>query len=369
MEAVGRLAGGVAHDFNNLLGIVTACSELLRSHVDADGAELIDNIREAAKRGSSLTRQLLSFSRRQSVQTQVLDLNERLREIYKLFRPLMSDDVEISLLSHSQTAVIEADPGYLDQIVIHLALNARDAMPHGGKLIVETGVHDFDEAFAREHPSMGAGRYVLLAISDNGVGMDEATRLRIFEPFFTTKEIGKGTGLGLATVYGMVKQSGGHVWVYSEVGRGTTFKIYLPSAEKKLGDAVAEQEDVLPRRCEGITVLLAEDEALMRRLTRRMLEQRGYNVLEAEDGNAALNLITSSSTAIDLTLTDVVMKRMTGPELVLRLLDSYPQMKVVYMSGYTGELMTHQGLNDSIRLLEKPFTTATLLKTLDAVLG
>jgi PAS domain S-box-containing protein len=369
MEAVGRLAGGVSHDFNNLLGIVTASSELLRSHVDAGGIELIDNIREAAKRGSSLTRQLLAFSRRQSVQAQVLDLNERLREIHKLLRPLMRDDVEISLLPHSESAIVEADPGYLDQIVINLALNARDAMPHGGKLIVETGTYDFDEAFAREHPSMGAGRYVMLAISDNGVGMDEATRLRIFEPFFTTKEIGKGSGLGLATVYGIVKQSGGHVWAYSEVGRGTTFKIYLPSAEKKLGDLVAEQEDVLPRRREGITVLLAEDEALMRRLTRTMLEQHGYKVLEAEDGNAALNLITSSSTPIDLTLTDVVMKRMTGPELVLRLLDSYPQMKVVYMSGYTGELVTRQGLDDSIRLIEKPFTRATLLKTLDAVLG
>ena len=252
MEAVGRLAGGVAHDFNNLLGIVTACSELLRSRVDASSLEYIDNIREAAKRGASLTRQLLAFSRRQPVQTQVLDLNERLKEVSKLLRPLMGDDVEIVLLPRPATAIVEADPGQLDQIVINLAVNARDAMPRGGKLIIETAVFDFDESFAREHPSMIAGRYVMLAVSDNGTGMDEATRSRIFEPFFTTKEIGKGSGLGLATVYGIVKQSGGHVWVYSEPGHGTTFKIYLPSAEHKLGTAPAAQAEALPPRREGV---------------------------------------------------------------------------------------------------------------------
>ncbi|MGB8061407.1 MAG: PAS domain S-box protein [Candidatus Sulfotelmatobacter sp.] len=368
MEAVGRLAGGVAHDFNNLLGIVTACSELLRSRVDEGSLEYIDNIREAAKRGASLTRQLLAFSRRQPAQRQVLDLNDRLKEVSKLLKPLMGDDVEVVLRAHSNNAIVEADPGHLDQVIVNLAVNARDAMARGGRLIIETSVFDFDEAFAHEHPSMTAGRYVMMAISDNGVGMDEATRSRIFEPFFTTKETGKGSGLGLATVYGIVKQSGGHIWVYSEVGHGTTFKIYLPSADKKLGNGGEKQEDELPPRREGTTVLLAEDDVVMRRLTRKMLEEHGYKVLEAEDGKAALDIIASGTVSIDLTLTDVVMKGMTGPELVLRLIDSFPAMKIVYMSGYTGELITHQGLDAGIRLLEKPFTRASLLKTLDAAL-
>jgi hypothetical protein len=369
MEAVGRLAGGVAHDFNNLLGIVTACSELLRSRVDANGLEYVDNIREAAKRGASLTRQLLAFSRRQPVQNQLLDVNERLKEVSKLLRPLMGDDVEIVLLPRSSSAIVEADPGQLDQVVMNLAVNSRDAMPHGGKLIIETGVFDFDEGFAREHPPMTAGRYVMVAISDNGTGMDEATRSRIFEPFFTTKEIGKGSGLGLATAYGIIKQSGGHVWVYSEPGHGTTFKIYLPSAEEKLNGRVESHEETLPASREGVTILLVEDDPMMRRLTRQMLQEHGYRVLEAEDGRSALEVIASNATPIDLTLTDVVMKRMNGPELVLRLIESNPGMKVVYMSGYTGELVAHQGFDTGIRLLEKPFTRADLLKTIDAALG
>jgi PAS domain S-box-containing protein len=368
MEAVGRLAGGVAHDFNNLLGIVTACSELLRGRVPSDGVEYIENIQEAAKRGASLTRQLLAFSRKQPVQTQFLDLNERLKEVNKLLRPLMGDDVEIVLLPRSTSAIVEADPGQLDQIVVNLAVNARDAMPHGGKLLIATSVLAFDESFAREH-TMVAGRYAMLAVSDNGNGMDEATRSRIFEPFFTTKEIGKGTGLGLATVYGIVKQCGGHIWVYSEPGRGTTFKIYLPSAEHKLGISNESHAEALPSRRDGVTILLVEDDAIMRRLTRKMLEEHGYTVLEAEDGRAALDAMVGAHASIDLVLTDVVMKGMTGPDLVLRLIDSHPAMKVVYMSGYTGELVSNQGVDGSIRLLEKPFTRADLLKTIDAALG
>ena len=369
MEAVGRLAGGVAHDFNNLLGIVTACSELLRARVEANNLEYLDNIREAAKRGASLTRQLLAFSRRQPVQAQVLDLNERLKEVSKLLRPLMGDDVEIAVLPRSAAAIVEADASQLDQVVVNLAVNARDAMPRGGKLIIETGVFDFDEGFAREHPPMVAGRYVMLAISDSGVGMNEATRSRIFEPFFTTKEMGKGTGLGLATVYGIVKQSAGHIWVYSEPDRGTTFKIYLPCADHKLGAMAEAQAETLPPRREGMTILLAEDDAIMRRLTRKMLEEHGYTVLEAEDGKTALDVIGADHAAVDLVLTDVVMKGINGPELVLRLMDTHPEMKVVYMSGYTGELVAHQGVDGGIRLLEKPFTRGSLLKTIDAALG
>ncbi len=366
MEAIGRLAGGVAHDFNNLLGIVTACTELLQGRVDAGSIEYVDNIREAAKRGASLTRQLLAFSRRQTVQAQIMDLNERLKEISKLLRPLMGDDVDIVIPSRGTAAIVEVDPGQLDQILVNLAVNARDAMPHGGKLIIETGVVDVDEGFGREH-SMMPGRYVMLAVSDNGTGMDEATRLRIFEPFFTTKEIGKGSGLGLATVYGIVKQSGGHIWVYSEVGHGTTFKIYLPSAEHKLGIGSETSTETLPAKREGVTILLAEDDPIMRKLTRKMLEEHGYKVLEAIDGEAALDVIAKHSGRIDLLLTDVVMKGMNGPELVLRMMDTHPEIKVVYMSGYTGELVMHQGLQGGIRLLEKPFTRSALLKSIDEV--
>jgi two-component system, cell cycle sensor histidine kinase and response regulator CckA len=368
MEAVGRLAGGVAHDFNNLLGIISACTELLRNRVDADAREYIENIEEASKRGASLTKQLLAFSRKQQVQPQILDLNQRLKEVTKLLHPLMGDDVEIRLVPRSQTAVVEADPGQLDQIVVNLAVNARDAMPRGGRLIIETGVFDFDEAFAREHTTMKPGRYVMLAISDNGLGMDEATRVRIFEPFFTTKEMGKGTGLGLATVYGIVKQSGGEIWVYSEIDRGTTFKIYFPSAEEKLGSVPERASEPLPARREGITILLAEDDKVMRRLTRKILEEHGYKVIEAEDGQSALDAIQTDHTHVDLVLTDVVMKGISGPEMVLKLMDSHPEMKVVYMSGYTGELVANQGVDSGIRLLEKPFTRASLLKVIDAAL-
>jgi PAS domain S-box-containing protein len=368
MEAVGRLAGGVAHDFNNLLGIVTACADLLRNRVDGGNVEYVDNIREAARRGAALTKQLLAFSRRQPTQPQVVDLNERLREVGKLLRPLMGDDVEIGLLSRSSAAIVEADPGHLDQIVLNLAVNARDAMPNGGKLVIETAVFEFDESFAREHPPMTAGRYVMLAISDNGSGMDEATRARIFEPFFTTKEIGKGTGLGLSTVYGIVRQAAGHILVYSEPGRGTTFKIYLPSADKKLETGYESLEDPLPPRREGVSILLVEDDAVMRRLTRKMLEEHGYEIIEADNGRSALTAIESSKAAFDLVLTDVVMKEMTGPELILHLADLRPATKVIYMSGYTGELVLQQGLDNRIRLLEKPFSRVELLRTLDAAL-
>jgi len=367
MEAVGRLAGGIAHDFNNLLGIVTACAELLRPRVDEQSLEYLNNIREAANRGASLTRQLLAFGRRQPVQSQVLDLNERLMQVSKLLKPLMGDDVEITMPSRAVGAIVEADPGQLDQIVLNLAVNARDAMPKGGRLIVETGVFDLDEAFAREH-SMSPGRYVMLAVSDNGTGMDEATRSRIFEPFFTTKDIAKGSGLGLATVYGIVKQSGGHIWVYSEPGHGTTFKIYLPSAEHKLGLNAEDRAEALPPRRDGFTVLIAEDDPVMRKVTRKMLEEHGFNVLEATDGEAALNVIAASHIRIDLMLSDVVMKGMNGPELVLRLMESHPEMKVVYMSGYTGELVPHQSLHAGIPLLEKPFSRASLLKMIDEAL-
>jgi len=372
MEAIGRLAGGVAHDFNNILAIISACTEFLRDRMDRapETSQYIENIKKAIERGSSLTRQLLAFSRSSVIQPRILDLNERLKDVGKLLRPLMGDDVEILIVSKSPAAVIEADPGQLDQIVVNLAVNARDAMPRGGKFILETRAEKLDEAFAEQHQNVPAGKYVLLAVSDTGSGMDEATVSRVFEPFFTTKETGKGTGLGLATVYGIVKQSAGHIMVYSEPGHGTTFKIYLPSADHKIGFATkSEVETVSPKR-HGTTILLVEDDEIMRALTRQLLQEHGYTVIEADDGKSALQWVESHPDPIDLVLTDVVMRRMSGPELADRLHAAYPNLKVVYMSGYTGELIAEREvLKRGITLLEKPFTRNALLNTIHATLG
>ena len=370
MEAVGRLAGGIAHDFNNILGIITMCAELLRGHVSSEELplELIGHIRDASKRGASLTRQLLAFSRKQPAQLKVLDLNDRLREVCKLLRPLMGDDVIILLLPRSELAFVQADPGQLDQIVLNLAVNSRDAMPRGGKFVIETATAEFDEEFVRQHPPMKPGRYVMLAVSDNGIGMDADTVSRIFEPFFTTKEIGKGTGLGLATVYGIVQQSGGHIWVYSEPGRGTTFKVYLPCADDKAGLALEREDQVSIRRGEGTAILLVEDDPVMRRLSTQALAAQGYSVIEAEDGKTALAQAAANPGLIDLVLTDVVMQGMSGPELVLRLMDSHPETRFLYMSGYTGELAVDHGLSEGIPLLEKPFTRAALLGAIQSAL-
>jgi PAS domain S-box-containing protein len=372
MEAIGRLAGGVAHDFNNILGIISACAEFLRDRIDpsAEPLQYVENIKKATERGSSLTRQLLTFSRSSVIQPRILDLNERLKDVGKLLRPLMGDDVEILIVSKSTSAVIEADPGQLDQIVVNLAVNARDAMPRGGKFILETRAEKFDDDFAEQHQKMAAGKYVLLAVSDTGSGMDEATVSRIFEPFFTTKETGKGTGLGLATVYGIVKQSAGHILVYSEPGHGTTFKIYLPSADHKIGlKSKPEVETVAPKR-QGTTILLVEDDETMRSLTRQLLQEHGYTVIEADDGKSALEWVESHPGPVDLLLTDVVMRRMSGPELVERLNASHPNLKVVFMSGYTGELIAEREvLKRGITLLEKPFSRSALLNTIHTTLG
>jgi PAS domain S-box-containing protein len=372
MEAIGRLAGGVAHDFNNILGIITACAELLRTRMgtNAESAQYITNLRKAVDRGATLTRQLLAFGRKSVIPTQVLDLNERLHEVSKLLRPLMGEDVEITIVPRTPTAIVEADPGQLDQIVLNLAVNSRDAMPRGGKFILETSTVRLDETFGERHRPMTPGQYVLLAVSDTGVGMDAVTVSRIFEPFFTTKEIGKGTGLGLASVYGIVQQSRGHIWVYSEPERGTTFKIYLPSAEHKIGvETNVETDEVFPRR-EGVTVLLVEDDELMRRLTRQLLEEHGYQILEAKDGTAALEIGGAHPGRIDVLLTDVVMRGLSGPDLVSQLQRSRPGTKAVYMSGYTGELIAgHEMGKQGVPLLEKPFTRAGLLRILHDALG
>ena len=372
MEAIGRLAGGVAHDFNNVLGIINACAEFLRDRIDsaAEASLYVDNIRNAIERGTALTRQLLTFSRTSAIQPQILDLNDRLKDIGKLLRPLLGDDIEVLIVSRSASAVIEADPGQLDQVVVNLAVNARDAMPRGGKFILETGAAQFDEAFAAQHQAMSAGKYVQLAVSDTGHGMDETTVSRIFEPFFTTKEPGKGTGLGLATVYGIVKQSAGHIFVYSEPGHGTTFKIYLPDAEQKIGSGSNPEADSVSPQRHGSTILLVEDDEIMRHLTRQLLQEHGYTVVEADDGKGALEWLESNPAQIDLLLTDVVMRHMSGPELAERLHTSHPALKVAYMSGYTGELMANREiLKPGAILIEKPFTRAALLNTVHAMLG
>jgi PAS domain S-box-containing protein len=371
MEAIGRLAGGVAHDFNNILGIITACIELLESRIDSKAAsqQYIDNIRKAAERGATLTRQLLAFSRQQVVQTTVLDLNARLRETSKLLRPLMGDDVEVIISGRSSAAVVEGDPVQLDQVILNLAVNARDAMPKGGKLILETSTIEMDETMAAQHAPLTAGKYVQLTVSDTGTGMDSATAARIFEPFFTTKEVGKGTGLGLAMVYGIVRQSNGHILVYSEPGRGTTFKIYMPSAEDKIGLPTPGKSEALPRRRTDTTILLVEDDETMRMLTKQLLVDHGYNVIEASDGASALDTGVSEDKHIDVLLTDVVMRGISGPELVRQLASSRPKTKVIFMSGYTGELLSeHDVFQAGTRFLEKPFSRASLLKMVDAAL-
>jgi signal transduction histidine kinase/ActR/RegA family two-component response regulator len=373
LEAVGRLAGGVAHDFNNILGIIGACAELLRDEPSLKAvpkqtlSEYISNIQDAVDRGAQLTRRLLAFSRQQAVQPRVFDLNERLQDLASLLRPLMGDDVEITIRLKAEAAPIEADPGQIDQIVMNLAVNARDAMPRGGRFILETNAVQVDENFAAQHSIPKPGNYVVLAASDNGAGMDEATRCRIFEPFFTTKKFGEGTGLGLATVYGIVQQNGGHIWVYSEVGRGTTFKIYFPGASLESHSNGSEEEETAAVKVEGSTILLVEDDQVMRRLTRRMLEDQGYSVIDAQDGKSALQFAQSHLNEIGLVLTDVMMPTMNGPDLVAQLRQSHPHLQVVYMSGYTGELIGQDELTISGSvLLEKPFTKAALLNAVSA---
>ena len=369
LEAIGRLAGGVAHDFNNLLNIVSACAELLRDTRvnDTKSLEYLSNITHAVERGSQLTHQLLAFSRQQVVKPRVLDLNERLREVGKLLRPLMGDDVQILVAPKSDRAMIEADPGQIDQIVVNLAVNSRDAMPRGGRFILETSLVQLDENFAALNAPVKAGKYVVLAVSDTGTGMDEATRGRIFEPFFTTKEFGKGTGLGLATVYGIVKQSNGHIWVYSEPGRGTTFKIYLPCADQKT-NVLAKSEPETAVKATQFRVLLVEDDEILLRLTRQMLEEHGHSVIAAADTKRALEHVHSNGEGIDILLTDVVMPGMSGPELAARLQRRHPGLKVVYMSGYTGELLaSDELLRSGSAFLEKPFTRTALLNAISGV--
>ena len=333
MDAIGRLAGGVAHDFNNLLSIITGRSELLLLRREmADSARRdIELIHRTADRAASLTRQLLAFSRKQVLQPKVLDLNAVVANMGRMLRRVIGEDVELVIVARPGLGRVSADPGQLEQVILNLAVNARDAMPGGGRLTIETGDVPLDLDHARRHPGVKPGTHVMLAVTDTGIGMEPAIRERIFEPFFTTKDVGRGTGLGLSTVYGIVQQSGGTIWVYSEPGRGSTFKIYLPSVDEPAHETEAMPE---PPRGGTETVLLCEDEPDLRELTREVLEEYGYRVLEAADGEEALDVVAGYREPIDLLLTDVVMPHMGGPALVGHVRERRAALRCLYITGF-----------------------------------
>jgi len=369
MEAVGRLAGGIAHDFNNLLTAIIGSADLLLEDLDPASPARGDvaEIRRAGERAAQLTRQLLAFSRKQPLTPRVIDVNALVADMDRLLRRLIGEDIELRTVLTPDLGAVQADAGQLEQVIMNLAVNARDAMPRGGKLTIETANAELDEAYAREHVAVRAGPAVLIAVSDTGTGMDSETLGHIFEPFFTTKEVGKGTGLGLATVYGIVKQSGGHVWVYSEPGRGTAFKIYLPrvtEAVEGVGAAAA------PATVQGTeTLLVVENEAPVRELTRRMLEAKGYTVLTAATPADALAMVERHAGPIHLAVTDVILPGMDGPELARRLEQAQPGLRVLFVSGYANEAIVHQGVLDpGVAYLPKPFTAEALVRKVREVL-
>ncbi len=372
MEAVGRLAGGIAHDFNNLLTIITGYSQLLADQVAQDEALAghVAEIRKASDRAASLTRQLLAFARRQVLAPQVIDLNGVCSNMEKMLRRLIGEDVDLVSSPGANLGRVKADPGQIEQVLLNLAVNARDAMPGGGKLTIETSNVEMGEDYAASHYPAKAGRYVLMAVSDTGTGMDAETLSHIFEPFFTTKEQGKGTGLGLSTVFGIVQQSGGYITVYSEPGQGSAFKIYLPRIAEDNVSAGSEgaSPDSLPRGAE--TILLVEDESALRSMVRGLLESHGYKVLEARNGEDALIICDQHKGPIQLLLTDVIMPEMNGPQLAERLAVFHRDMKILYVSGYTDEGIIHHGILDAgTNFLQKPFTPDALIRKVREVIG
>jgi two-component system, cell cycle sensor histidine kinase and response regulator CckA len=367
MEAVGRLAGGVAHDFNNLLTVILGFSELALAQVGpADPMrEALAQISESGQRAAALTRQLLAFSRKQVLQPQVVDLSALVVGIKKMLERLIGEDVELVTALDPALRPVKVDPAQYEQIIVNLAVNARDAMPHGGRLTIETANVELDPSYAHKRIGVQPGSYVMTAISDSGIGMDEATQSRIFEPFFTTKPSGKGTGLGLSIVYGIVKQSGGEIWLYSEPGKGTTFKIYLPPTAGAVDEAAGELELDAPGTG---TVLVVEDEEPVRSLIRRSLEGAGYEVLEAASADEALRVSQARAGTIDLMITDVIMPGRSGRELAKALESARPGMRVLYISGYTDTIIQHGVLEEGIAFLAKPFTPRSLVRKVRAVL-
>ncbi|HEX2671411.1 MAG TPA: ATP-binding protein [Polyangiaceae bacterium] len=370
MEAVGRLAGGVAHDFNNVLSVILGYTSMIQEDL-RPGEPLradIDEIKLAGERAAQLTRQLLAFSRHQALETKVLDLNQLVGGMENMLRRLLGADIELTSLPAAQLWNVRADPGQIEQVLMNLAVNARDAMPQGGKLTIEVKNVELDQDYADAHHEVSPGSYVRLAVSDSGMGMDRATVARIFEPFFTTKEKGKGTGLGLSTVFGIVKQSGGHVWVYSEPSHGTTFKIYLPRAE---GVAVTNTaEVVVSRTTRGAeTVLLVDDDDQVRAVARGILRRLGYVVLEASNGGEALMIAEQHPAKIQLLLTDVVLPRMSGRQIAERIAAMRPGIDVLFMSGYTDDAVLQHGILESgVAYLQKPLTSESMARKVRQVL-
>jgi len=370
LEAIGQLAGGVAHDFNNLLTAINGYSALALRRVGADHpiSSYLEEIKKAGDRAANLTRQLLAFGRKQLLQPLAINLNDIVGDMIKLLKRLIGEDVQLVTRSGAGLKQIKADPGQLEQVLVNLVVNARDAMPRGGTVTIETANMTLDGAYASAHVGVTPGEYVMLAISDTGTGMDQDTRLRVFEPFFTTKEKGKGTGLGLSTVYGIIKQSGGNVWVYSELGKGTTFKVYLPQVEDEIA-ARADLKEEVARHRGTETVLLVEDEDMVRKLTSELLKESGYIVLEANGGEQALNIFNEHKEIIDLLITDVVMPKISGKEVAEQLKKIHPETKVLFMSGYTDEAIVHHGIVDShIAFIQKPFSENALTRKVRDVL-
>ena len=371
MEAVGRLAGGVAHDFNNLLMVISGYTEVLLEHTRKSNPlyPKIEAIHQATDRATTLTRQLLAFSRKQLLELKVVDLNVIVEDMERLLRPLIGENIELQTQMAPDLGRTRADAGQIEQVIMNLVVNSKDAMPNGGKITIQSANAQLKhDDLGREYSYIKPGEYVVLSVSDTGHGMDKETQLRIFEPFFTTKEKGKGTGLGLSTVYGIIKQSGGYVLVESELQRGTTFRIYLPRVEDALEPVNATGASSL-QNGGSETVLLVEDEESVRQLVRETLESKGYKVLEADHGESALHIVSHHSGKIDMLITDVVMPGMSGRELSAQLCSSYPHTKVLYLSGYTEDAIAHEGVLESgTAFLQKPFTLQMLARKVREVL-
>jgi PAS domain S-box-containing protein len=371
MDAVGRLAGGIAHDFNNMLTVIEGYNRMILDELSAVDPlrEYADEVHAAAERAGALTNQLLAFSRRQIIQPRIINVNTCITQVEKMLRRLISEDIELVLNLQPQIGNIKADSSHFEQAIVNLVVNARDAMPTGGRVIIETTEVQLDETYARSHIGVQPGPFVMIAVSDTGQGMDAETREKIFEPFFTTKGRGKGTGLGLATVYGTVKQVGGDIWVYSEPGKGTTLKLYFPLVTGAVGESTpgeAQQSRVVS----GETILVVEDEKAVRDLTVRMLGRLGYTVLTAAGGAEAIEIANAHAGPISLLLTDVIMPNMSGRQVADRLLALRPEIKVLYLSGYTDTSAVHHGVLESgVHFLTKPFSREVLSRKIREVLA